>query len=123
MTSITGGTAFADLSVLFSMGHEMPERAFFDRAGQRWEVWEVCPDVVERRLERNRGLPPGGIERRRGERRGHLRVPNPLRDGWLAFESEGQRRRLAPVPERWRTLPDDELEALLAKARVVPRLD
>lgn len=101
---------------------QMPERAFFDHTGRRWEVWEVCPDVVERRLARDAGQPPDGVERRRGERRTHLRVPNPLRDGWLAFESAEQRRRLAPVPDRWRALSDDALEALLAEARVVRRV-
>lgn len=104
----------------------MPERTFVDAVGRHWEVWEVCPDVVERRMSGEHAqIPegpkgPGGTERRHGERRAHIRVPEPLRDGWLAFETEGQRRRLAPVPARWRTMTDGELEALLRDARQVP---
>lgn len=97
----------------------MPERRFFDRAGRPWEVWEVCPDVVERRLSGEHTSIPVENERRHGERRAHLRVPDPLRHGWLAFETLGQRRRLAPVPSGWRSMDDDELARLLDDARVV----
>lgn len=106
----------------------MPERQFFDDRGQRWEVWEVCPDAVERRLSGgNRAVEdedqPSALDfpdRRRGERRTHMRVPETLRDGWLAFESTDQRRRLAPVPEHWRSMGEEELRELLSQAHVVP---
>lgn len=100
----------------------MPERQFFDRNGRSWQVWEVCPDVVERRLSGEHATfseLPAGKERRRGERRVRLRVPDPLRHGWLAFETDGQRRRLAPVPAEWRALTDAQLARLLDTARVV----
>lgn len=100
----------------------MPERQFVDREGRSWEVWEVCPDAVERRLTSDPARAPEGEERRHAERRAHLRIPDRLRSGWLAFETAGQRRRLAPFPERWRSLTDLELEALLAQSRLVPRL-
>jgi hypothetical protein len=40
---------------------------------------------------------------------------------WLLFMSEtNEKRRLAPVPNGWASLPDAELEALCARAKSVP---
>lgn len=36
--------------------------------------------------------------------------------GWLAFQSAGERRRLAPPPDGWEALPDEQLAELCAKA-------
>ncbi len=73
--------------------HERKEtvahRVFF-LEGERWEVWEV-------RLGR------------RGERR---TVSPQLTGGWLAFESSTEKRRLAPIPERWEELPVETLASL-----------
>jgi hypothetical protein len=44
-----------------------------------------------------------------------------LADGWLAFQSKGERRRLAPIPERWHEVDDSGLIALCRKAKKVPR--
>lgn len=51
-------------------------------------------------------------------------VPSPpvheeLRDGWLCFESEVERRRFAPVPAGWDALHDEELIALYHRATTV----
>jgi hypothetical protein len=46
-------------------------------------------------------------------------VPEPLRNGWLCFESIHARRRLAPIPERWDELSDEELRALHVRATPV----
>lgn len=35
-----------------------------------------------------------------------------LEAGWLCFESEGERKRLAPVPEAWESVDDMTLAAL-----------
>jgi hypothetical protein len=40
-------------------------------------------------------------------------------EGWLTFESEAERRRLARVPPDWDRFPEEELEWLLDAARVV----
>jgi hypothetical protein len=40
-------------------------------------------------------------------------VHEELRDGWLCFESEVERRRFAPVPAGWDALHDEELIALI----------
>lgn len=98
----------------------MAHREFTDRHGRRWQVWEVCPSMLERRTGGQRGQP--ARERRiRDEPRAAL--PRSLRNGWLAFECRSERRRLAPPPEHWEELSDEELATLLesASARVRPR--
>ncbi len=95
----------------------MTERRFHDAKGREWHVWEVCPQTVERRLSNEVGHLE--TDRRHGERRTHVRVPEKLQHGWLAFESGGERRRLAPVPQNWRTLCDEELGNLLSSAHPV----
>ncbi|HEY4129158.1 MAG TPA: hypothetical protein VGM50_00965 [Gemmatimonadaceae bacterium] len=39
--------------------------------------------------------------------------------GWLCFECEGDRRRLAPIPEDWADSSDAQLEDYLKAARAV----
>ncbi len=41
--------------------------------------------------------------------------------GWLCFESESEKKRLAPVPRAWEQLPEQELEALARRARTLLR--
>ncbi len=36
--------------------------------------------------------------------------------GWLAFQCDSERRRLAPIPEHWMALSDAELESLCRAA-------
>jgi hypothetical protein len=50
-----------------------------------------------------------------------VRLPEPYRSGWLAFESAAEKRRLSPIPEGWQSLPDDALRALCGRAEIVPR--
>lgn len=45
-----------------------------------------------------------------------LRYPE-FKDGWLLFQSSTTRKRLAPYPKDWQTLPPRELEALCRTAR------
>lgn len=126
----------------------MAHRAFTDSAGVAWEVWEVHPGVAnsagaemaERELaeremaERRSGderrganpaavsSPPPTTERRViAERR--VGVSIPMRGGWLAFQSAGERRRLVPIPHGWAEDSETQLEAYCSAARVVPRLD
>ena len=91
----------------------MAHRTFTDRDGQTWDVWDVYPTLAERRA-----TPPAGdvvIERRKhSEPRAAL--PPELRDGWLAFESNGERRRLTPAPSDWFEMDDSELVELLSRA-------
>jgi hypothetical protein len=88
-------------------------RSFKDRSGRPWEVWEVHPIMAERRAAKQEVAVP--VERRsRSEARS--RLPAELRNGWLAFECQTERRRLAPTPEGWTLLSDEALAALLERA-------
>ena len=63
--------------------------------GRRWEVWEVHP--------RDEGRP----------------VMPELAEGWLAFESSWEKRRLAPIPAGWTELPEETLRQLCQQALFV----
>ena len=39
--------------------------------------------------------------------------------GWLAFETRGEKRRLAPIPDTWEQANDAQLEALCNSAQAV----
>jgi hypothetical protein len=51
-----------------------------------------------------------------------VRVPlSPgLAAGWLVFESQSEKRRLAPVPEGWEATADAELAGFCRQALPVP---
>lgn len=80
----------------------MPVREFTDSEGIEWRVWDVTADQLHpvTRLE-------DLLE---------------LASGWLAFESETEKRRLpAPFPPDWATMPLPELEELCRRAPPVRR--
>ncbi|HEY4734533.1 MAG TPA: hypothetical protein VIH53_08285 [Gemmatimonadaceae bacterium] len=109
----------------------MSYRTFLDSSGKRWEVWLVTPAAAERRRVDRRvatGPTPGGsegfIDRRRNDRRKNtfrrnVVVASEFSDGWLCFESEGEKRRLAPVPPEWDQAGPDKLSGWLQAARRV----
>jgi hypothetical protein len=96
------------------MGH----RTFTDADGVFWQVWDVHPQLAERRRQPRRILPSrlgeserdkrSGIDRRR---RTEVRVA--VRDGyeqgWLTFDSVVGSKRLAPIPDGWDALPENSL--------------
>jgi hypothetical protein len=43
-----------------------------------------------------------------------------LSGGWLCFERDGEKRRLAPVPEHWLDASDEELDALCRRSTPAP---
>src|SRR5256885_10676558 len=43
-------------------------------------------------------------------------LPEAYREGWLVFESAQQKRRVAPVPPNWESLPAEALAAFCARA-------
>ena len=45
----------------------------------------------------------------------------PYRSGWLSFDSGKETRRIAPIPENWSTLPDDELARLCEQAKAATK--
>jgi hypothetical protein len=104
----------------------MAHKTFVDADGVTWQVWEVHPTTIERRLgdRRTTAGPFAGAERRRGERRSQderrIFLGPELSQGWLAFHSARERRRYAPIPEGWTTMTAAELSALCNRAKPVP---
>ena len=108
----------------------MSWRTFRASDGAEWHVWSVIPGALQE-TERRRGydrrspdpviLYPGP-ERRTGTDRRHLGalVSPEMCAGWLTFESERGRRRLAPIPPGWERLSDGALERLCQRAQPRP---
>ena len=80
----------------------MAVRDFVDPKGVKWRVWPVTPTSIH---------PKTAVEDYLGD----------YGDGWLCFESNAERRRLASYPPKWDTLSDDGLLQLLKSAAVVPQ--
>ena len=99
----------------------MDTRTFIDVMGTEWQVWEVYPRLVERRLLRERRAERRGYEERRHVQVGRPTLPRQILGGWLAFQSKHERRRLIPVPDAWEELTDRELQALLAHSQLSSR--
>lgn len=109
----------------------MNYRTFLDTTGKRWEVWLVTPDAAERRKSDRRmtatgseGIPGavdrrGRPERRRSRFQRSVAVASEFSHGWLCFESDGDKRRLAPVPSGWHEAGPDRLSTWLAAAKRV----
>lgn len=74
-------------------------RRFDDAKGVRWDVFAVNPSSVTA----GRSL------------------PDPYQRGWLSFDSAGELRRLAPIPDGWAKLSDEGLRQLCEKAEIAPR--
>lgn len=89
----------------------MALRIFQDASGRTWHVWGVpsTPNVQAQ-------LPPAD---RAGRWFDGPRVGPEWAGGWLAFETTGEKRRLAPYPPDWNFFSDDELAALCNKAHLV----
>lgn len=122
-TDLGASSATEDLAVSY--------RTFLDSSGKRWEVWLITPAAAERRRVDRRaaasGNAPyqGGVERRRTpeRRRGAFRrsgaVASEYSKGWLCFEADGEKRRLAPVPPDWEEAGPDRLTTWLQAAKRV----
>ena len=105
----------------------MPWRTFRASDGAEWHVWSVIPGALPE-MERRRGydrrspdpviLYTGSERRINPDRRtrGTL-ISAEMCAGWLTFESEGGRRRLAPIPPGWERLSDEALERLCQRAQ------
>lgn len=76
-------------------------RTFSDSTGTQWTVFEV----------------------KRGDRETRWSyLPEEFGDGWLCFECPNSKRRLTPIPPRWRDLDERRLQALLEQAQPVARV-
>lgn len=101
----------------------MAHKTFTDSSGVEWFVFDVMPRADERRnYDRRRDSTEQPPDDRRAEDR-RVTVgqrPPRLTKGWLCFERDGERRRLQPIPDRWSSLDDVELEKLVASASIAP---
>lgn len=76
-------------------------RIFTDSTGREWTVFEV--------------------KRQSNDRAEWSYLPEQFGSGWLCFESDSSKRRLSPVPQRWRETSDGDLQRLLQQAQPVAR--
>ena len=108
----------------------MSYRTFHDSTGKRWEVWLVTPAAAERRKADRRAASSGSgyagnperrhtPERRRSPFLRSVAVASEFSDGWLCFESQGEKKRLAPVPVGWQEAGPDRLSSWLQAAKRV----
>jgi hypothetical protein len=109
----------------------MSYRTFLDSTGKRWEVWLVTPAAAERRKADRRAGAAGSEgspatserrltpDRRKAPFRRSVAVSSEFSHGWLCFESEGEKRRLAPVPAGWEEAGPDRMSSWLQAAKRV----
>jgi hypothetical protein len=97
----------------------MAHREFKDDNGRWWTVWEVRPERRERRVGEERRKRPRPSPDRRREQLLLAVVRRELANGWLAFETKGERRRYSPIPEGWSDVPDDALRTIWNAAAVL----
>jgi hypothetical protein len=92
-------------------------RTFLDARGKLWEVWMVHPSSIERRKMERRSPVENAVhlieQRVLGDRRANAgrrgEVASEYSAGWLCFASEGEKRRLAPVPVNWMSANDSQV--------------
>ena len=78
----------------------MAVRDVVDEKGTKWKVWLVSAASIN---------PKTAAEDFLGD----------YADGWLCFQSDKERRRLARYPQDWDRLPDKEVIRLLKTAQIV----
>ena len=107
-------------------------RTFKDSQGRIWDVWQVHPSAAERRFVQRRvhdedrtdaAERRSGLERRQGERKVErpAAVAKEFTYGWLCFETVGEKRRLAPIPEGWDRADDETIEQWCCVAKPAVR--
>ena len=95
----------------------MAHRQFHDENGRAWDVWDVRPSGIVK--SETADISIIGQGHRRGTR---LNLPSELSGGWLAFKSDGESRRLAPIPASWAALADQDLARLAREAKPISRI-
>src|SRR4051812_6441570 len=94
----------------------MSHRMFRDSSGRLWDVWNVLPSGIERR--HGDAPEPPVIERRR-QSSPRMVIDERWENGWLTFQTPGEKRRLAPFPDNWPVADDLALENLCNAATTV----
>jgi len=98
----------------------MAHREFRDQRGQLWEVWDVIPERRDRRSGLDRRRSPRETFDRRKMRVLSAVITGDLAKGWLVFASPKERRRYAPLPERWIEASEAQLNLWCETARPIP---
>jgi len=115
--------------VPLSTSHNTGYRTFEDARGKKWEVWMVHPSAIERRRMERRSPVENAVflieQRVLGDRRetrgARSAVASEYSSGWLCFSSDGEKRRLAPVPVNWMSANDTQVTEWLRVAKRVVR--
>ena len=102
-------------------------RTFLDPRGRLWEVWMVHHSSIERRRMERRSPVENAVflieQRVMGDRReqpgARSAVASAFSSGWLCFASNGEKRRLAPVPVNWMSANDGQVAEWCRIARRV----
>lgn len=120
----------------------MSFRTFMDTSGVEWHAFDVVPRSDDRRHYDRRGIAErddslsermrgptrksaqtSASDRRDTDRRitvdAGISVQKAVAGGWLCFECDGERRRLAPIPSDWMQCSDAQLGLYWRLARVV----
>ncbi|HEX4685099.1 MAG TPA: hypothetical protein VH277_20445 [Gemmatimonadaceae bacterium] len=102
--AIANEAAKEAVSVRRRLGRARPgsaegHREIEDEKGVRWTVFAVYPSTTS----------------------GRAPLREPYTQGWLAFDSGLETRRLAPVPGDWLNLGEADLAAMCARAEISPR--
>ena len=86
-----------------------------------WIVWKVPVKFANERaeLDRRRAAARFAFERRSGVERRGLEPPPDWINGWLCFETDAEKRRLAPVPRDWEECSPADLERYCSRAAVI----
>jgi len=98
----------------------MAHREFRDDRGRVWEVWDVIPERRDRRSGTDRRKSARETFDRRKERLLSAVITGDLAKGWLVFATVRERRRYAPVPERWADASDRQLLGWCESAKPLP---
>lgn len=86
-------------------------REFKDANGTTWKVWDVYPYAG--RSARPVADPASTFS---------AFPSRDLQDGWLVFECDNEKRRLAPIPPEWETCEECVLEDFCTRAGYVTRM-
>jgi hypothetical protein len=82
--------------------------------GRTWQAWAVAPAEPEQRAPGDAADPANT-----GRRTIRVELGPQWANGWLTFETPGEKRRLAPYPPGWSEYSDEVLAELCAMAATV----
>lgn len=99
----------------------MAYREFVDEHGTPWKAWAVIPGSAERRGTAERRVDAREENDRRVRTELRIHMDEDVAHGWLAFERDGENRRLRPIPLGWEDLSDPDLAVLCRSAEMVTR--